>query len=414
MLEYVASGCSYYRFNYEEAYKGSLNKFINKCLKGIQGVGDHKFSLLYNAHVEKKFGPMLRNHFEEGTYEIYADSGGLQIITLGHDITEELKNEVYDNQAEFCDVAMSFDEIPVGTVGDRVEKKDMKGRFFDRENFKERAKETGINLRKQIEYFDKKESEARPVFICHGNDLDTFVQWAEIALKQVPKEKRKRIGGIAISGAALGNGALEDVKRAFYYTQMPIGDITPHLHMLGVGSVLRLVPTLMFIHSGLFGQTRLSYDSTSMTSGPHYGRFYGLDGWLDYPKTMSQDYERMYKDVKANIPFYPHSLEIFHEGLNTAARTFEKKHKSIDPVLESFIGLITTMIMNFQRNVQEVVLKPNKADKWCSPIQTSAYLSLLNVKTLADFKHWERQAGKYLDTNNVPPYQPASLEDLFV
>lgn len=412
MLEYVASGMSYFRFNYNEAYEGTLNKFINKCLHALQGVGDHKFSCLYNAHVEKKFGPMLRNHFPE-SHEIYADSGGLQIITLGHQITEDLKNKVYDNQSKYCDLALSFDEIPVKTAGVRVEKKDMKGRYFDRDNFKDRAKETGINLKKQIEYFDKVESKARPLFICHGNDLDTFTQWSEIALKQIPKNLHTRIGGIAISGAALGNGALEDVKRAFYYTQLPMSETTPHLHMLGVGSVLRLVPTLMFIHSGLFGDTRLSYDSTSATSGPHLGRYYGQDGWDDFPKYRAQIYETMHAEMMKDIPWFEHDVDTFYEGLTTAARTYEKKHGSIDPVLESFIGLISHMVMNFQRNVAEVVAKPRKAEKWCTPIQTSAYLSLLQVKTLADFQYWERQAGKYLDSNNVPPYAPPSLEGLF-
>jgi len=285
MLEYVASGCSYYRLNYDEAYRGDLNKFINRCLTAMQGVGDHKFSLLYNAHVEKKFGPMLQDHFRQGVHQVYADSGGLQIITLGHKITEELKNKVYANQAKYANIAMSFDEIPVGMLEQgRVEKKDMKGRYFDHVNFEARAKETGINLRKQIEFFDKAKSEAKPLFICHGNDRDTFVAWSEIALRQVPKSLHSRIGGIAISGASLGTGPLEDVKRAFYYTQLPLSETTPHLHMLGIGSVYRLAPTLMFIKSGLFGDTHVSYDSTSLTSGPHLGRYYGVDGWTDYPK----------------------------------------------------------------------------------------------------------------------------------
>lgn len=414
-LEYVASGMSYFRFNYEEAYHGTLNKFINKCLASLQGVGEHKFSCLYNAHVEKKFGPMLQDHFKS-CHEVYADSGGLQIITLGHQITDELKNKVYANQAKYADLALSFDEIPVGTIHGRVEKKDMKNRFFDRANFVERAKGTGVNLREQIEFFDKAESEARPLFICHGNDLDTFTRWSEIALKQIPKNLHSRIGGIAISGASLGTGALEDVKRAFYYTQLPMSETTPHLHMLGMGSVLRLVPTLMFINSGLYGKTRVSYDSTSATSGPHLGRYYAQHGWIDFPKTRNNQYEFMYKEIKQNVPWFDHDIDTFYEGLTTAARVFEKKYpkKGIDPVLESFIALITTEIMNFCRNVHEVVQKPAKASKWCNPIQTAAYTSLLNVKNLQDFQHWERQAGKYLDSNNVPPYAPTSLEDLFV
>jgi hypothetical protein len=169
----------------------------------------------------------------------------------------------------------------------------------------------------------------------------------------------------------------------------------------------------MFIHSGLFGDTQVSYDSTSATSGPHMGRYYGQAGWIDFPKQRHPDYDYIYGEVMKDIPWFQHDIDTFYEGLNTAAKVYEKKHGSLDPVLESFIAFITTEIANFMRNVQEVVETPTACSKWCNPIQIASYLSLLKVKNLADFKHWEHQAGRYLDSNNVPPHAPATLEGLF-
>lgn len=415
MLEYVASGMSYFRFNYAEAYVGDLNKYINRCLESLQDVGGHKFSLLYNAHTEKHFGPMIQDNFRQSIYDCYSDSGGLQIVTLGHKITSELKKNVYENQAKFSDLAMSFDEIPVvATLGGRAEKKDMKNRFFDRENFEERAKATGLNLLEQIRYFEKKKSKARPMFICHGNDYDTFMQWADIALNQIPKSLHARIGGIAPAGAAIGSGTMEDVKRAFFVSQIPLTHATKHIHLLGVGSVQRLLPALIMMRNGVYeSDVRLSYDSTSHTSGPHIGRYYGKDGWMDFPKFNAPIYDMMYAETCENVPFFPHDREMFHKALNWPARKYQLTFGTIDPVLETFIGFITSEIMNFQRHVDEIIQKPKKMGRWCTPLQVSAFTALESVKTPEDFRYWETHAGFYVKSNSVAPYAPVSLKGIF-
>ena len=54
-----------------------------------------------------------------------------------------------------------------------------------------------------------------------------------------------------MGSAALGMGQLEDVKRAFYVTQMPY--TRPfHLHVLGVGALRRILPYICFSQSGLY------------------------------------------------------------------------------------------------------------------------------------------------------------------
>lgn len=413
-LEYVASGCSFYRLNYKEAYEGELNKFVHKSFKTLQDVGGHKFSLLYNAHTEKRFGPMIQEHYRKNIHELYSDSGGLQIITLGHEITPALKTAVYTNQAKYSDVAMSFDEIPVKAIKHgRSEKKDTTNRYFDSENFEQRAIDTGKNLLEQIRYFEKEKSETRPLFIVQGNGYDTYMKWSEIALKQIPKAEQARIGGIAMAAAALGTGCLEDCKRAFYFTQLPIAQTIPHLHLLGVGSIQRLIPVMMFISNGALDGIHVSYDSTSHSCGPHMGRYYARDGWHDYTRTRTPIYDTVYRGIKANMPFYNYSIDEMYECLITAAKTYEKKHGAIDPVLKTYVAFISSEIHNFMLNVNEVITKPTAMERHCSPLQMSAFLALRNVKSLKDFQYWEHQAGRYLDSTPIMSQAPASLESLF-
>ena len=93
--------------------------------------------------------------YKDHVHEIHADSGGLQIVTQGMVITDELKDKVYENQAEWADVGMCFDEIPVILTGDRSDRNDTKARFFDFENYEELARKTGRNVKRQLEIFDK-------------------------------------------------------------------------------------------------------------------------------------------------------------------------------------------------------------------------------------------------------------------
>ena len=81
-----------------------------------------------------------------------------------------------------------------------------------------------------------------------GNDVDTYLEWADIILKTVPKDQHHLLGGIAMGAAALGTGNLEDVQRAYIASEVPIRDEDGqmNLHILGVGSLRRMLPYLIF------------------------------------------------------------------------------------------------------------------------------------------------------------------------
>ena len=105
---------------------------------------------MYNAYTEKRPGEWMGEHYRSLVHSIHADSGGLQMITLGRTITNELKEEVYDSQARNSDIAMCFDVIPVRTLdAGRSDRLDLNNRRFDRTDLERCARETGRNLRRQ-------------------------------------------------------------------------------------------------------------------------------------------------------------------------------------------------------------------------------------------------------------------------
>ena len=116
-LEYVASGTSFMRLanpiiENDQKSLELVNNIFNHFFKNQPG---HYFSLLYNACVESNKGESLGN-FKSSIHNLHADSGGLQMITLAHKLPKgvnmnDLKEEVYLNQAKWADVGMCFDEI---------------------------------------------------------------------------------------------------------------------------------------------------------------------------------------------------------------------------------------------------------------------------------------------------------------
>ena len=69
-------------------------------------------SILFNAFTEKNYLERILTSGKFGFDRVYADSGGLQMVTLGLTANHEAKQEVYAIQSQ-TDLAMCFDEIPI-------------------------------------------------------------------------------------------------------------------------------------------------------------------------------------------------------------------------------------------------------------------------------------------------------------
>ena len=151
MFEYVASGTSYFKLMYAESVLPQNMDWFNRTFGALNNTNNHKVSLLYNAFVEKRIGEVMGEHYAPNVHHIHADSGGLQMITLGKTITTELKEDVYASQAKNSTIAMCFDVIPVRTLDSgRSERLDLSNRRFDRSDLERCARVTGRNLRREF------------------------------------------------------------------------------------------------------------------------------------------------------------------------------------------------------------------------------------------------------------------------
>lgn len=417
-FEYVASGLSFLRVNYSDTWSGDICDKLNGILSNLRGKHNHEFSFLYNAYTEKHLGEPFKNSFSgKGIKQVYADSGGLQMVTLGKKIKQplqQLRQEVYESQAKYSHMALSFDEMPITITSNdgRSRVLDTENRHFDRNIFEHCARQSGKNIKEQIETFIKHGSGAKPVFIVQGADCDTFVKWVELGLEEIPQELHEFIGGVALSGGGIGHDTLQDCKRAFYYTQLPLFGKVNHLHLLGVGSLRRLIPYLSFVSSGVYKDITISYDSTTHTSGVQMGRYYDRHGkWINPGRHFGIDYVKINEDIKFNLPDYKIDDEQFCEDMNLSVRKYEKKYGSINPPIIAFNSFFVSTVMNFIRHVDSVVQDYNEIYNWMGENQATALNALRSIKTVDDFTRWTHGPGACLPSAPVRDGAPPTLPE---
>jgi len=421
-LEYVISGPAYLRLGAEQCNDPETLQMINNLIEStVHNKNNHQFSLLYNGFTEKNFGHKLQK-YRSVIKNIHADSGGLQIITRGLQNTPETRNKVYENQATHADIGMAFDEIPVITTGSSS-KIDTRRRYVDTENFENYARQTGKNVKDQIEKFDSLNSKCRPFAILQGSGYDSYNKWAECMLEEIPSNLHHRIGGVAMGSAALGMGPLEDVKRAFYVNAVPF-ERPFHLHVLGVGALKRILPYLLFSQTGLYEGVDISYDSTthsmSLDNGLFYFSFSKKNSPSDYGGSsvkMGRPYSNIYRTVSEEINSVcgtSYEPEEFHKLMNVSVGQYiENGGKFID-VMQARLGFILTNVHNFTHDVSNLMNSKEAFLKFCAAKGCeNEYSTLFDVKTNDDFIHWEKHVGKYMDSEPVNTVAPTTLEDLF-
>tara|TARA_Y100000389_G_scaffold200355_1_gene240596 strand:+ start:164 stop:1432 length:1269 start_codon:yes stop_codon:yes gene_type:complete len=419
-LEYVLSGTSYVRLastNICEDPKlvAVINDMLDKILGGKNGKYTHDISILFNAFGEKAFGQRLQV-YKDHIKNLHADSGGLQIITLGKTITPELKEEVYEVQANGSDVGMCFDEIPVTLTGLRSERNSTTDRIFDRENFEDYARKTGQNIKKQIEIFKKEESDCRPFLILQGNDVDTYLKWYEYVMDEIPKEDQHRVGGIALGAAALGTGPLEDVQRAFIASQIPWHSEKMHLHILGVGSIRRLIPYLIFQQSGLYKNIEISYDSTSHSRAVETGAFFLNQNVIKYGREYSDIYRILFEEVMSHYDMGT-SKDVFYDALNLATKDWLEKYDTLEYWVICRMATIFASIANFMKYLETMIHSKDNILKYSEKIKLGTqYRALYAVNNRSDFDLWynDQYLGREIKSTPILDTAPNTLEDLFV
>ena len=417
-IEYVASGTSHTRILASAVFETpEVQKVINDYFKDLNGRNNHYFSLLFNAFTEKSFGPRFQEFYRDSLYTVHADSGGLQIVTQGRTITPELKDQVYRTQSKYSDIAMCFDEIPINIMGDRSDRNDVFNRFFDKDNLEHYARETGKNIKRQIDIFLEEKTTAKPMIIAQGNCYETYMAWVEYLLKEIPPSYLQHIGGIAMGAAALGTGTLEDIERAAYATKLPFQMEEPYIHILGVGAIKRLLPYIALAKSGYYPPNlRLSYDSTTHTCGVSMGLYF-LDGGLSINRTFDDTYITIYNDVneKYDLASKGIDLKLFFELLNNNSSYYtDKVNIDKDKMLMYYAvqtGFICSSIANFTYKINNCLKSKQHLIDVADDNKVFLEInSLLNINNLDDFLRWKNVFGNSTKSKRIRDDKPTTLE----
>lgn len=422
-LNYVASGMQFLRFPYVESIANQeAMETMGKWIARLNGANSHYFSVLFNAFTEKKVGDPSERFIRPYVYDMHADSGGLQIVSRGFTADEKRKQEVYKIQGRYSDVAMSFDEIPAYTIVAKSVLKDATNKVFDRSRLEACARETGKNLRKQIESFIQQKTDTKPLAIIQGNDLETATIWVEEMFKEIPEELYSHIKGVAIGSPCIGVGEVEEIEKLFWFTQIPLPLKDIHLHMLGVGSINRIAPLAAFVRGGLIKDTFISYDSTTHTAMNIRGRYYyGLKDGLAYQTKVSKvfipEYESIYNDI---IEFAPELTQWadtpkkFFDFLITDAKLQKEQTGTQIPLIMCVKAHGFACMNNFTKHVEKSLVDDKVFhDIIGSEHRQQIYDNLSSIKTKSDYYYWKANNARFLDskptrTNHV------TLEDFFV
>ncbi len=429
MFEYVASGLAHTRITkkgLKELQAINPNdpviELINKMISSFN-FDHHKISFLFNAYTELGIGETFSKIIAPTTLNnIYSDSGGLQMVTLGHGSTPELKDKIYNTQSRLSTIGMAFDEIPVETNGGKSERNDTNARFFNKKIVHEKATLTGKNLKRQIEIFSQNgNNSCKPMMIIQGNCYDTYQQWTDIVLKEVGHNNWKYIKGISSGAAALGQGTLEDFKRLFYMThlELPNDFKVNHYHLLGVGSPSRMLPVYSLLKNGSIAKDCLiSYDSTTHTSGLSLGTYFYNNNLMNFNQYKDKNFYDVFNDINTNnrnFGFPEIDEDMLFCRISQPALWNDKYGHDTYSEFHTIFSYLLGSIYNFMKCIDQLKDDNVFFEDFCD---RKGLLNPLNTYTscrdLKDFGQWEHLFSKVLRSKSVNSKEDVpSLDSLF-
>lgn len=240
---------------------------LRNCLDYIENKlpGNVELHGLYNAYTEEimarrasgdEINVPFTSIFPKG---IHADSGGLQMVTLGKGtIEKEDRLKIYETQANHSHYAMSFDEIP-SVIKDDV-------RYYLPHTVEEKGLESGFNLKEQYDFFETMDTDCKVIPIAQGWGVDDTNTFAKGLFEQLTPEQKENLDIIA-SGFPVSSiyASAKRVYDMFKAEEIPY-NAKKHVHLLGVTGFKRLIPVLELIKAGFTPQLEvLSFDSVTLS-----------------------------------------------------------------------------------------------------------------------------------------------------
>ena len=326
--------------------ENTIKKIKQKCQEILPEFGC-KISLLFNAYTEASMSDFFVKQRNYGFDMVYADSGGLQMVTLGKEINRDTMTSIYHTQRN-SDIAMSFDEIPAKTIGNKTSLANVESRLFIPSLVEQCATKTANNIVEQCKYLLEYDR-PKVLFITQGNNLEDVVEWAERGISIIPQDLwDAKVGGFALGSPCIGSGEQESLENMIAYltiiNKYPERD-KGFVHLLGYGSVQRLIPSIeLFSTHFVKDDAELTFDSTSLSMTYMMGKWTQWDG-----KAVS-----VTTDAEARA--------VFTEVLDFVEDIFVEQFPDFDKNV--FVDYLVKHRMSVARTTQVDVWKSDGIEAW--------------------------------------------------
>lgn len=360
---------------------------------------NQQFGALYNAYDQQGYAADKEGI---GDIEWIADSGGLQVITRGKEMTPELKAKIYANQAKYSDIAMVFDEMPLFIDGVASSVTDVSNRYFLADDNWAAGAGTGDNTRELIEVIRGTGSKSKAMLIVQGNSLETYKEYFDAALSKIPDEYYSSIAGVALADTANGIAEMESTNMIAAYRFLDIPPtIGNRLHLLGIGALNRLLPAINLLKSGYL-QCELSYDSTTHTGLYIKGAFFthrpiklGKQRSVNSDIAVNSVYDLFGEFLGGTTR--EEFAEYFDETRNMTMTQMIAKipegHKNVICRCIPFL-FSQASIYNFMTLVENAITTDKRH-------KNDAFNQLLRVKDQVDYITWRDSYGRFLKSKHI-------------
>lgn len=430
--EYVFSGLNFTGLiPRNDSVSKEIAPIIYQCICKLQesiNQNNLKMSVLFNAFQEKHFGKWQRECNLYGFKRQFADSGGLQIITRGLSITEDIKTKIYDIQS-IADVAMCFDEIPLKNIRKETSSRTQtKDKMYIPSIADDCARLTAENIKKQIKFFRDHDCNTKVSYIIQGNNSDDMVKWFRHGCDILNHDDWEYISGLSLANICIGNGLQESVEMcvAYHRIRNEFSEFYTknNVHLLGIGSIKRIIPFIQLSRKGFLPEcVNLSFDSSSLSMAIVMGN-YTFDCDTDFAikhtmipslsksNVVKPDIMWLNLIIKEVMEYYQDILDESFPNANkneiiehliTNRRFIARMEQGLDG--DSYLYkrtiiplIIIHQILLFSKKLQQIItgsmIDVNYSDK--TPL-----FGLGLVKTLKDYNNWLNNNYGWMNNSNT-------------
>jgi len=308
-IEYVASAfINYLRMKtiYQKEHHDTFWPVIQNMIQRVEDEFKPNIgvSFLYNSFTEADIGP----HTRDLGKTTYADSGGLQMVTTkagfaAKDRMDEEKTKVFYNQAKYADYGFSFDEIPAVKINEGAF--GIGGSVIVKDLCEPYGRLAGKNLLEQYEIYKETGTKCKAIPIIQGADTETTDLYCQGLFSGLPEGFEKSMRGVALGGINTSNIFAPAI---LMHSTMKVKNknlqklFKQGIHLLGVGSLSKILGILLMAENNLLDIDVLTIDSASISKSYHYGsiRMIEPNGRMKTYKTgkaFSKDVDKIYRSI---------------------------------------------------------------------------------------------------------------------